>query len=127
MWPKGDDYTRGPYTIYTIFLVTFMITHILSQIFLMYEKRDDLQIITGTVYVFVTEMVCILKIYCVVANMGMLKSLLKTLKTDMFQPKNLVQISDIKENIKVWKIFYKLYVYLCYSWNALILAYPLLG
>ncbi|KAJ3663650.1 hypothetical protein Zmor_007888 [Zophobas morio] len=126
LWPKGT-YRLGPYMVHMIILVTlFLLAHIFSQTVNIYFIRTDLAAITGTVYVLLVEVLVVFKVYYFVTNMGMLKQLLKDLETDLFQPKNSVQIGEIETSIWFWKIIYKAFLYMCIGTNMFWAAYPLL-
>ncbi|RZC36710.1 7tm 6 domain containing protein, partial [Asbolus verrucosus] len=86
-----------------IVLVFFEIGHVSVQTINIFFILDDLQAVTGTIFVSLMEMLGVLKSYCLIKNMGMLKQLMITINGDLFQPKNLQQIDLIQPNLKAWK------------------------
>ncbi|KAJ3663646.1 hypothetical protein Zmor_007886 [Zophobas morio] len=98
LWPRGEEiYKPGLYMVHSATALTvFLLGHIFFQVVNIYFIRTNLEAVTGTVYVLVIDMLVVFKVYCVITNMGMLKQLLRTLDTDMFQPKNTIQMSAIQ-------------------------------
>ncbi|RZB89854.1 odorant receptor 59a-like, partial [Asbolus verrucosus] len=70
---------------------------------------NDLQTVTATSFITLSTLIAILKTYYLIQNMGILKELMVTLNSDLFQPRNLRQINQIKPSLKFWKINYVLY------------------
>ena len=128
LWPRGEEtYKPGLYMMHSATALTvFLLGHIFFQVVNIYFIRTNLEAVTGTVYVLVIDMLVVFKVYCVITNMGMLKQLLRTLDTDMFQPKNTVQMGAIEISTWFWKVIYKTLFSLCILPNMFWAIYPLL-
>ncbi|RZB94419.1 7tm 6 domain containing protein, partial [Asbolus verrucosus] len=107
LWPTGDEsYGRNVYTLYAIVSTAlFQIGHIFFQTVNLFLSLDNLQAVTGTIFILLMEMAGTLKTYCLVKNMKMLKQLMVTVNCDSFQPKNMQQRNLIQPNINAWKRF----------------------
>ncbi|RZC39969.1 7tm 6 domain containing protein, partial [Asbolus verrucosus] len=66
---------------------------------------DDLQAVTGTIFILLMELAASLKAYYLIKDMKMLKHLMVTINCDLFQPKNSEQRTLIQPNIKAWRTF----------------------
>ncbi|RZC39909.1 7tm 6 domain containing protein [Asbolus verrucosus] len=107
LWPTGDEtYGCNLYTLYAIVSTAlFQFGHIFFQTVNLFLILDDLQAVTGTIFILLMEMAASLKTYCLVKNMKMLKQLMVTINSDFFQPKNMQQKYLIQPNINAWKTF----------------------
>ncbi|RZB40128.1 7tm 6 domain containing protein, partial [Asbolus verrucosus] len=105
LWPAGDKaYGYDLYTLYAIISIfLFQICHVFFQTVNLYLIMDNLQAITGTIYIVLMDMSIVLKTYCLMKNMGMLKQLMITLNGDLFQPKTLQQQILVQPNLKAWQ------------------------
>ncbi|RZC39287.1 7tm 6 domain containing protein, partial [Asbolus verrucosus] len=105
LWPAGDEsYKPNLYLLYAaISILCFQVGHIFFQIVNLYFIRDDLEALTGVIFIVLMEMQGVLKAYCVIKNMKMLKQLMITINSDLFQPKNKEQRALIQPNINAWK------------------------
>src|SRR5699024_7939183 len=90
LWPAGyDTYKFDLYGIWSaISQFSFIYAHTFFQAINIIFIFDDLQAVTSNIFVTLSELLTLLKTYCMVRNMKILKQLMVTLKTDMFQPKN---------------------------------------
>jgi hypothetical protein len=111
LWPAGDaTYKPNLYTLYaTVCLTVFVFGHNFFQSFNIIFILDDLEALTATIFVSLTEMLAILKSYYLINNMGILKQLMVTLNSDMFQPKNARQRSLVEPSLKFWKMVYTVF------------------
>ncbi|XP_044270428.1 odorant receptor Or1-like [Tribolium madens] len=127
LWPKGEEgYKMGLYMLYASFLlITFVFPLVFLQSINIYFIRTNVAAVAGTFYILLVEMLLISKVYYLITNMSVLKQLLSILDTEMFQPKNSVQILEIESNIHVWKLIYKTFAYSCFSVNIFWAVYPL--
>ncbi|RZC38260.1 7tm 6 domain containing protein [Asbolus verrucosus] len=118
LWPPGDEtYKRSTYTLYEAFVLLFFeISHIGAQTLTVFIYFDDLEIVTGIIYVLLTEMLGLLKAYCLIKNMGKLKQLMITINSDSFQPKSLHQRNLIQPNLDAWKRIALTFSFLCWCW-----------
>ncbi|RZC32386.1 7tm 6 domain containing protein, partial [Asbolus verrucosus] len=106
LWPKGDEaYGRNFYTFYTFLsVVIFQIGHVFFQTVNLFLIANDLEAVTGTIFILLTDMGAFIKTYCLVKNMKMLKQLMITLNSDLFQPKNLEQRNLVQKSLNFWTI-----------------------
>lgn len=111
LWPKGNNlYSCNLYTGWTIMAIAlFIYAHNFFQVLYMILNINDLKAITSTAFINLSELTGILKSYYLIQNMRILKKLMFTLTTKMFQPKNKFQKTLIDQNIKSWKTIYFLY------------------
>ncbi|XP_068910497.1 odorant receptor Or1-like [Tenebrio molitor] len=128
MWPKGDEvYEPGLYAVHAAFLlVVFLLGHLFFQSANIYFIRDDLEAITGTIYVLLMEILVVFKVLYVAKNMDMLKQLLKTLESDLFQPKSAEQKALIESSIYFWRIIYQMLLTMGCGNNLFWALFPLL-
>ncbi|KAJ3635798.1 hypothetical protein MTP99_008677 [Tenebrio molitor] len=105
LWPPGDDtYTTNLYSLYSfISILLFIYGHNFFQTVNIFFIFPDLEAIAGTIFVTLSEMLTMVKSYYMVQNMGILKQLMVTIKSDIFQPKNSRQIQMIRPSLTFWK------------------------
>jgi hypothetical protein len=105
LWPPGDDtYTTNLYSLYSfISILLFIYGHNFFQTVNIFFIFPDLEAIAGTIFVTLSEMLTMVKSYYMVQNMGILKQLMVTIKSDIFQPRNPRQIQMIKPSLTFWK------------------------
>ncbi|RZC40730.1 7tm 6 domain containing protein, partial [Asbolus verrucosus] len=128
LWPAGDDtYKPDLYTLYAIISITvFVLGHNFCQSFNIIYILDDLEALTATIFVSLTEMLAILKSYYLIRNMGILKQLMVTLTSDMFQPKNQNQKSLVKSSLNFWKSVYTVFSLMTLSTIFFWTTFPIL-
>ncbi|RZC42863.1 7tm 6 domain containing protein, partial [Asbolus verrucosus] len=127
-WPSGDEtYKRNFYTIYASVLLTLLLPcHVFFQIVYFFSILDDLQALIATALSLLTEILIVLKAYCLTKNMGMVKQLMITLNSDLFQPKNIQQIILVKPSLKFCKITYKMLGVMAFGTAFFWSIYPIL-
>lgn len=105
LWPdEGRNYGNNFYTIYSfISIILFIYGHNFFQTVNIYFIFPDLQAISGTIFVTLSEMLTIVKSYYIIQNTNMLKQLMQTLNCKIFQPRNKRQIELIKPSLNFWK------------------------
>ncbi|RZC32800.1 7tm 6 domain containing protein, partial [Asbolus verrucosus] len=105
LWPAGDEsYGLNLYTLYAIISIfLFQICHVFFQTANLYFIIDDLKAVTGTIYVVLMCMSIVMKTYCLMKNMEMLKQLMITINSDLFQPKTLKQRILVQSSLNMWK------------------------
>ncbi|RZC43012.1 7tm 6 domain containing protein, partial [Asbolus verrucosus] len=105
LWPGGDGtYECNFYTFYEIFSLLFIqISHIAVQTVNLIFILNDIQAVTGVIFALLMEILGMLKAYCLVTNMKMLKQLMITVNSDLFQPKSHRQRNLIQPNLDAWK------------------------
>ncbi|RZC33043.1 7tm 6 domain containing protein, partial [Asbolus verrucosus] len=106
LWPPDEDlYSFNFYTLYAFSSsAIFQIGHIFFQSANLYFVMDDLQSVTGTIFILLTEFAVALKTYCLMKNMKTLKQLMVTINCDLFQPKSLEQRKLIQPNLTTWQV-----------------------
>ncbi|RZC34402.1 7tm 6 domain containing protein, partial [Asbolus verrucosus] len=105
LWPPGDEtYKLNFYSLYAISLITLLLVcHVISQTINLFFILDDLQAITGTVFLLLAEMLIVLKACCLIKNMRILKQLMTTLDSNLFQPKSTRQRLLVESSLNFWK------------------------
>ncbi|RZC34348.1 7tm 6 domain containing protein, partial [Asbolus verrucosus] len=101
MWPEGNgSYKCNLYTVWSIFVIIFFTCgHAFFQTFNLVFVINDLKAILSTIYVTLSEVLIVLKAVLVVKNIKMLKQLIFTLNSDLFQPRNDRQLNLIKPDV----------------------------
>ncbi|RZB38791.1 7tm 6 domain containing protein, partial [Asbolus verrucosus] len=127
LWPPGNEtFGFNIYTFYEIFVFLFLeLGHISAQTVNLLLHFDDLQVVTTTIYVLLMEMLGVLKAYCLIRNMGMLKQLMITINCDLFQPKSIQQRSLIQSNINAWKTIVTILWVLLSCWLLIWMLCPI--
>ncbi|RZB39721.1 7tm 6 domain containing protein [Asbolus verrucosus] len=128
VWPPGDGgFELNLYTVYAI--IAFLLCHfgfIFFQAVNLYFIRNDLQAVTGTIFVLMTDIGASLKTYGLVKNMKTLKQLMVIANYDLFQPKNRHQKEMIQPNIKAWRTIVSTFGVFCSGWLILCSLFPIL-
>lgn len=109
LWPKGNDtYKLDLYLLQaTIFLLLFLISDILSQAIKIFYILDDLEAITGIIFILLTKTLGIFKVYFFIKNLPEIKYLMIILDRDIFQPKNNRQMKMVQPDLKSWILLFK--------------------
>jgi hypothetical protein len=128
LWPSGDDtYRPNWYTLWAaISIGLFIYAHNFFQVVNIVFIFDDLQAITATIFVTLSELLTILKTYCMIQNMGILKRLMVSLNGDIFQPKNARQKRLVQPSLTFWKVNYVLFYVMSSGAIFFWAAYPIL-
>ncbi|RZC37072.1 7tm 6 domain containing protein [Asbolus verrucosus] len=128
VWPPGEGtYESNLYTVYaSISFILFHFGFIFFQTVNLYFIRDDLQAVTGTIFILITDIGASLKTYGLVKNMKMLKQMMITTNCDLFQPKNLHQKDIIQPGIQTWRIIVLTFGVFCSGWLILCSLFPIL-
>ncbi|KAJ3663410.1 hypothetical protein Zmor_007676 [Zophobas morio] len=111
LWPPGDDsYKLNLYTLYaTISLTFFVIIFNLSLTLNIFTVLDDLKAIASILFASITLTIAVLKSYYLTRNMKLLKELMVTINSDLFQPKSPTQRELVEFTLNPWKKAYKMY------------------
>ncbi|RZC42852.1 7tm 6 domain containing protein, partial [Asbolus verrucosus] len=127
VWPPDDEeYGCNLYTAYKITNFLFLQASILFfQTAFLLLNLIDLQAVTGTIFVLLMEMLAPLKSYSLFRNMKMLKQLMITINSDLFQPKNAQQRSLIQPTLDAWKKIVSAYWFFTLSWLFLLMLSPI--
>jgi hypothetical protein len=126
LWPR-DNYKIDPYTILTAtFLLTIFLPNLLSQIIKVFFILDDLSTLSATIYLLLTEILFVVKIFSLMKNMTALKQAMNLLDADMFQPKNTKQVALVQPNLDSWSTIYNSFTTMCVGAIVLLSIFPLL-
>ena len=108
LWPEGDGtYAFNIYTIYAIISINLFVTaHTLFQGINIVFVYSNLEALAETIFVTLSEILVIIKIYCYVQNLKLLKKLKVDLDCDLFQPKNQDQVLLADTSLKMWRMTY---------------------
>ncbi|KAJ3663552.1 hypothetical protein Zmor_007803 [Zophobas morio] len=126
-WPKDDEaFKLDFYTARTIILVTiFFPVSLFSQATNLFFVLDDLVGLTGTIYLLLTEIMWALKMYYFVKNISIVKTLMKMLNHDLFQPRDASQVVLVQPNLDFWKTIYQMFMVTALGGNLFWAAFPL--
>ncbi|XP_068907642.1 odorant receptor Or1-like [Tenebrio molitor] len=105
LWPKGSTlYKANLYTLYSAVIIILLLSvHNLSQVLNIFVVYPDLQNLTETIFITVTNVLTLIKAYYFVKNMSTLKQLMVILESVEFQPRNSQQESLIQPDLTFWK------------------------
>ncbi|RZC41655.1 7tm 6 and/or Imm37 domain containing protein [Asbolus verrucosus] len=105
LWPELDgNFKSNLYTLYsTTTLAVFIYGHNFFQTINVFFIYPDLEAISGTIFVTLSEMLTMVKSYYMLQNMNILKQLMTTINNDIFQPKNTMQKNFIESSLNFWK------------------------
>ncbi|RZC37374.1 7tm 6 domain containing protein, partial [Asbolus verrucosus] len=106
LWPPGQGaYGYNLYTLYAYSaLIILQVCHVFFQTVNLYFIMDDLQSVTGTIFILLSKTAVALKSYYLMKNMKMLKHVMATVDGDLFQPRNEEQNKLIQPAITAWKL-----------------------
>lgn len=109
-WPKGKTtYKINLYLLQVIvFLSLFLISDVLSQSIKIFFILDDLEAVTGIIFVLLTKTLGIVKVIFFIKNLPQIKQLLMILESDVFQPRNSRQIEMIQPGLKAWILLFRI-------------------
>lgn len=108
LWPKSDgSYRLNLYLLQSAILISVLLVgHIFFQTINIFFIFDDLEAVTGTVFILLTEVMAIFKSYYLIKNIKILKQLMMMLNDNLFQPKNNKQIKAVEPFLKFWTFIY---------------------
>ncbi|RZC42786.1 7tm 6 domain containing protein, partial [Asbolus verrucosus] len=106
IWPGGNEsYKLDLYTLWSVLSITVLtFGHAFFQMYNLVFIFHDLQAVLGTMYVTLSELVNLLKAYLTIKNMKILKQLMVTLNSDLFQPRNEKQLIMVSPDLRFWKL-----------------------
>ncbi|KAJ3663339.1 hypothetical protein Zmor_007628 [Zophobas morio] len=109
LWPIGcDSYKFSAYTTHAIIsIIIIMGSYNFARVMNLFFIYTDLEELTGSIYLTVTDCLVLVKMYFFVQNIRMLKELIGHLDSDLFIPKNETHINLILNGVKAWRISYK--------------------
>ncbi|KAJ3663349.1 hypothetical protein Zmor_007635 [Zophobas morio] len=128
LWPKGDEaYKFNIYTMYAIISINLFINgHTFFQVMNIFFVYSNLEALSSTVFITVSEFLAAVKVYYYVQNIKLLKKLQKDLEKDIFQPRNQHQIFLIQPNLQMWRTTYFTFCVPCAATVALWSVIPIL-
>lgn len=109
LWPQGSGYKFNFYLLHGI-ITTFILGFIQSfcQTWKLLTNFNDLQVVTETAFLSISESLVVVKMFYLALNMRSLKKLLINLNSDLFQPHSLDQIELVKPSLNTWRLMYNL-------------------
>ncbi|XP_063926001.1 odorant receptor 46a-like [Zophobas morio] len=127
-WPKDyEAFKLNFYAVRTIILVIiFFPVALLTQATNLFFVLDDLIALTGTIYMLLIEILCAFKIYYLSKHMSIVKTLMRMLNDDLFQPRDVNQVALVQPNLDLWKTTYIVFMIMALGGNLFWAAFPLL-
>ncbi|KAJ3663344.1 hypothetical protein Zmor_007630 [Zophobas morio] len=108
LWPKDEVYGQNIYTFYAIFIWVLLTgSQNLFLVATIYFTYDNLE--TFTIVITVTDVLTSFKVYMFTKNIRLLKDLMISLNTDLFQPRNQNQIDLAWISLNLWKMTYAVF------------------
>lgn len=106
LWPDHQVYKLNFYTLYAIIsVIVFIDGAILFQIMHLVFDKTNLESFTGPIFIILTQLLGSIKIFYYISNVGIIRHLIETLRTDMVQPAK-KQLHLIKKSLDIWKLIY---------------------
>ncbi|RZC35067.1 7tm 6 domain containing protein [Asbolus verrucosus] len=110
LWPKDDVYKFNLYTLYTAISVTFFISAFGVFLMISLFTGSDFEDLEEMTLIYVAEFLVIIKVFKFIKNIKLLKQLMATLNSDVFQPKTSQQKILVKPALQFWKIVYNVFL-----------------
>ena len=85
----------------------------LTQLANMIDSFGDIERMTDASFLFLTNMVQCLKLYCFIHNASRIWKLVYSMNTEVFRPRNQAQYEILRKEIKMSKIILSLYLLAC--------------
>ena len=105
LWSESDKYDL--YTLHTFFTtIIVMGGHNFFQAMNIFFVYNNLEALTETIFVVVTDVLASMKMYFFIRNVELRKKLMRNLRNDTFQPRNSKQINMVQPALKTWKVMY---------------------
>ncbi|KAJ3663340.1 hypothetical protein Zmor_007629 [Zophobas morio] len=125
LWPaSGNDFYRLYTFVVTVFIMGLYNFFRVMNIFYVYT---DLQVLTATIYLTVTDVTVLVKSCVFIRNVKTLERLILTLNCDLFRPKNQHQIELVYSGLKAWTVAYRLFWTLVFTCLFMWTVSPLTG
>ncbi|KAH0808225.1 hypothetical protein GEV33_014566 [Tenebrio molitor] len=108
LWPSGGKYSpKNIYTGYALICFIFIvISHNLSQLVNVCFIYDQLETLTASIVVMLSEVTGMVKFYLFHKNIRVVKDLMTMLEGDLFQPKTTRQRVMLRGSLNTWKKIY---------------------
>ena len=108
LWPKGNEiYKRNIYALYAVIsTIVIMGGHNFFQVMNVFFVYNNLEALAGTIFITVTDVLASVKMYFFIQNVGVLKELMITLNSRLFQPKNFNQVELVRPDLNSWRFMY---------------------
>ncbi|KAJ3663352.1 hypothetical protein Zmor_007638 [Zophobas morio] len=128
LWPEGDGtYNFNIYTIYAVISINLFVNgHTFFQVVNIFFVYSNLEALTATIFITISEVLVVVKVYNYLQNLKLLKKLKSDLDKDIFQPTNEAQIVLIEPNLKMWKMTYFVFCIPSTVAVALFAVFPIL-
>mgnify|MGYP005984701773 FL=1 len=105
LWSESDKYDL--YTLHTFFTtIIVMGGHNFFQAMNIFFVYNNLEALTETIFVVVTDVLASMKMYFFIRNVKLRKKLMRNLTNVTFQPRNSTQIQMVQPALKSWKVIY---------------------
>ena len=111
LWPQEDEvYGPNLYTVYAIFsTVIVMGSHNVFQVISIFYAYDNLETLTQTIVITITDLLASVKMYLFMKKIKLLKELMITLNSDLFQHRNPEQVELVLPSLTFWKTTYSVF------------------
>ncbi|RZC42493.1 7tm 6 domain containing protein, partial [Asbolus verrucosus] len=108
LWPKSDKlYQFDFYTLYgMISAFFFVVGSILCQVIHIVRVHPDLEVLTGAIFIILTETLGSIKMCYFMLNRKLIMQLMKTLNSEMFRVRTLSQRRIVQPAMSFWKLAY---------------------
>ncbi|XP_044270000.1 odorant receptor 67c-like isoform X2 [Tribolium madens] len=108
LWPKDNQtYKCNYYTLYALSSgICFTVGHNLLQTINLFYIYNNLEVLTASIFVSLTQFIGIFKSLFIVKNIKTLKDLMDSLKSDTFQPKNRRQRELAQISLDGWQTMF---------------------
>lgn len=107
LWPTESYNLKNFYTFYALICFIFIVfSHNLSQLINVYFIYDQLETLTASIVVMLTEFTGMIKFFLFYRNIRIVKKLMKMLDGELFQPKNRKQELLLQKYLINWRRVY---------------------
>ena len=109
LWPDGKGYKLNLYLLHGITTtLVFAATQCICQTWKLMTNLNDLEVITGTAFLSVSESLVVVKMSYLARNIKTFKKLLVMLNSHLFQPRTTKQVNLVAPSLNIWRFMYNL-------------------
>jgi hypothetical protein len=127
LWPKSDDgYKLDLSTFYAICVKVLSDGNNFFQTAYIFEIYTDLQALASTFFVLCTDWLASIKVYYFVRKIKTIKSLMKELDSEEFQPRNEQQKIFLEPTLNSWRAIYALFCTVAAPALLLLTLFPII-
>ncbi|CAH1367596.1 unnamed protein product [Tenebrio molitor] len=127
LWPESDDgYKLDLYTFYAICAKVLSDGNNFFQTAYIFEIYTDLQALASTFFVLCTDWLASIKVYYFVRKIKTIKSLMKELDSEEFQPRNEQQKIFLEPTLNSWRAIYALFCTVAAPALLLLTLFPII-